>query len=159
MTDTRISSDSCRQVKKLQQMTGVGRFMLDVPGPGANLPYVADPQIQLQKWGANTWSDATDVHSYLLGITVPLSRHCSPAVPPSRQNPSYSYPTLSEALTTEQSRAILPAWTVRETPQCYTYYLFHNPQNYTEIPFQTNLDTRNVEREQFITNRPPCLNR
>ena len=54
MANTRIGNDACRIMKQNQQMTDPGRYTLGVPGPGADLPYVMDPCIRLQKWGANT---------------------------------------------------------------------------------------------------------
>ena len=53
MSFTRFDYDECRTAKKLQELTGPGRYMLNTPGPGCNLCFYEDPQIRLQGWGAN----------------------------------------------------------------------------------------------------------
>jgi hypothetical protein len=52
---TRFHDDPCRIVKQNQQMTGLGRYMLDVPGNGDKPCYMLDPQIIPQKWAGNLY--------------------------------------------------------------------------------------------------------
>ena len=67
-------------MKKLQESTGTGRYMLNTPGPGCNLCFYTDPQIRLQGWGANlrhvNGGAIIDIDSDLLGITRKLSKNC-----------------------------------------------------------------------------------
>ena len=51
MANTRFKYDDCRTKKALQQSTDPGRWILNVPGNGANPCYMEDPQIIIQKWG------------------------------------------------------------------------------------------------------------
>ena len=51
MACTRFNYDSSRTVKKLQEATGPGRYMLNKPGWGENPNFVSDPQIRMQEWG------------------------------------------------------------------------------------------------------------
>ena len=157
MASTRFSNDVCRQTNKMQQMTGIGRYMLDAPGPGSDVGYVQDPSIRIQKWGGNLWSEATDLHSELSGRNQPINRDClsrvnatsigaiQHAVPASKPN-VYSD---QFDLTTDQSRATMPAWELRDQPQTYTSFLLDDPQRHTENPFRTGLNTKRHMKDTF----------
>ena len=54
MAFTRFNYDECRTKKILQESTGPGRYMLNVPGNGCKPCLMADPQSRLQGWGATT---------------------------------------------------------------------------------------------------------
>lgn len=58
------------------------------------------------------------------------------------------YPTCNN-LYTEQSRAIMPAWTARDLEQVDWYILPLNPQENTCMPFINNLSTRILEKDYF----------
>ena len=53
MAFTRFKYDDCRTKKELQQATDPGKWVLNVPGNGDKPFYIEDPQIIIQKWGAN----------------------------------------------------------------------------------------------------------
>ena len=53
MSFTRFHDDKCRMQKQMQEQTYTGRYMLNVPGNGINMPFAEDPFMRLQKWGAN----------------------------------------------------------------------------------------------------------
>ena len=53
MAFTRFNYDDCRTKKKLQESTGPGRYSLNMPGNGPTPCFFNDPQIRMQKWGAN----------------------------------------------------------------------------------------------------------
>ena len=111
-----------------------------------------DPQIIPQKWGANLWTHCTDIQSSLLGIDRQLNRDCLDKNKYKRQTVYASpidYPVCDSFLTTEQSRAIMPAWTARDLPQNHAYILPNNPQAHTETPFQNNVSTRVLEKDNF----------
>ena len=74
-------------------------------------------------------------------------------VPISQKN---EYPTCKDALT-DESRATHPAWQYRGLPQNREYPLFFNPQENTCLRFHNNLNTRLLERDNFVP-KIPCLN-
>ena len=53
MAFTRFNYDDDRLKKELQQATGSGRYILNVPGNGSTPLYFDDPYIRVQGWGAN----------------------------------------------------------------------------------------------------------
>ncbi len=72
MAFTRYNYDSLRTQKKLQQSTGTCRYMLNVPGPFSEHCYMQDPQIRIQKFGANLMTvrdgHPIDIDSDLKGV-------------------------------------------------------------------------------------------
>ena len=152
MANTRFYYDPCRTKKSLQQSTDPGRYILNVPGNGADPCYIEDPQIIIQKWGANLRTNTINLESELMGVNRKTSRDClgkdlytNYNVP----NSAIQYPTCSN-LYTEQSRAITPAWTARDLEQVDWYTLPLNPQENTCLPFQNNLNTRILEKDYHM---------
>ena len=151
MAFTRFYYDDCRVHKQLQQQTDPGRWILNVPGNGDRPSYIEDPQIIIQKWGANLRTNPVELESELLGVNRNLSRDCLGKDEFSKYNvPSQpvKYPD-SKTLFTEQSRAIAPAWMVRDSEQVDWYYPQLNPQENTCMPFLNNLSTRILEKDYF----------
>lgn len=74
MALTSIRNEPCRIKKELQQMTDIGRYRLTEPGPGSNVGFCADPNIRLQKWGANLRTNTINTESDLLGLTRTLNQ-------------------------------------------------------------------------------------
>ena len=160
MAFTRFKYDDCRTKKSLQQATDPGRWILNVPGNGANPCYMEDPQIIVQKWGANLRTNTINLESELRGVNRHLSRDClgkdnyqNYNVP----NQAIQYPTCSN-LTTEQSRATNPAWWYRDLEQNNFEYPPLNPQTNVCLPFQNNLSTRILEKDAFTPKRDCVLN-
>jgi hypothetical protein len=152
MAFTRFHDDPARVAKQLQQQTDQGRWAIDVPGNGDKPCYMLDPQIIPQKWGGNLWTNCIDIQSSLLGIDRPLNRDC---LAPNQKYVKGSEPIVypvCDNLTTEQSRAIMPAWTARDLPQDHSYILPINPQAHTEMNFRNNVSTRILEKEYFMRN-------
>ena len=75
MSFTRFNYDTCRTKKKLQQSVDVGNYHLYVPGNGPNPKYIEDPNIRIQKWGGNLWTQSIDIDSNLKGINKRLSKN------------------------------------------------------------------------------------
>ena len=150
MAFTRFHDDPARISKQLQQQTDQGRWAIDVPGNGDKPCFQLDPQIIPQKWGGNLWTKSVDIQSSLLGIDRPLTRDCMKSK--YKQFVSGAdrivYPTCDN-LTTEQTRAIMPAWTARDLPQVHAYILPENPQAHTEMKFRNNVSTRIFEKDNF----------
>ena len=160
MAFTRFKYDDCRTKKELQQATDPGRWVLNVPGNGDKPFYIQDPQIIIQKWGANLRTNTINLESDLRGVNRHLSRDClgkdnyeNYNVP----NQEIQYPS-NNTLTTEQSRATNPAWWYRDLEQVDWQYPPINPQVNTCIPFQNNLSTRILEKDYFTPKRDCVMN-
>jgi len=163
MSFTRIKYDNCRVDKKLEEMTGIGRYILNTPGPGDNLCFFEDPQIRLQKWGANLrhvkGGAPIDIDSDLMGITRPLSKDCKELKYPFKgiiKSEKVEYPQ-NKTTITQQSRTTHPSWMYRDLEQSNRYPLFINPQEHVFSPFHSNINTRLLERDNHIP-EIPCLN-
>ena len=160
MAFTRFKYDDCRTKKALQQATDPGRWILNVPGNGANPCYMEDTQIIIQKWGANLRTNTINLESDLRGVNRHLGKDClgkdnyqNYNVP----NQAINYPKCNN-LTTEQSRATNPAWWYRDLEQTDWYYPQLNPQVNTCLPFQNNLSTRILEKDYFTPKRDCVMN-
>lgn len=154
MSFTRFNDDPCRIRKQNQESTGPGRYMLDVPGNGMKPCFIEDPFVRLQKWGANLHSNTINLESKLMGIERKAGRDCINQVKQIPQNSPLEYPSCEPF--TEQPRATMPAWTARDLEQNNFTYLPLDPQEHTCIPFQNNLNTRLIERDNFKA-QAPCI--
>ena len=141
MSFTRFHDDPCRIKKQLQESTGAGRYMLNVPGNGDKPCFMVDPYVRLQKWGANLRSNTINLESNLRGLDQNLDRDCKDNSYTSKAVPSSAIAYPSCRPITDQPRATNPAWEVRDLEQVDWYTLPLNPQENTCIPFQNNLDT------------------
>ena len=124
-----LRNQPCYIKKELQQSTDVGKYMLATPGPGANVGFAEDPHLRLQKWGANLRTNTINCESDLMGLSRSLTKDCTPL------NEYNSFKCNSEAknygtitANTEESRAIMPAWTVLDQENNRKDYLHFNPQ-------------------------------
>jgi len=160
MAFTRFKYDDCRTKKALQQATDPGRWILNVPGNGASPCYIEDPQIIIQKWGANLRTNTINLESELRGV----NRHLSRDYLGKDNYQTYNVPTEAVQyetcvkLTTEQSRATNPAWLYRDLEQTNSSYPPLNPQVNICLPFQNNLSTRILEKDYFTPKRDCVLN-
>ena len=159
MAFTRFKYDDGRTKKQLQQSTDPGRWIMNVPGNGSNPCYMEDPQIIIQKWGANLRTNAIDLENELRGGVAPLNRDClgkdnykTHAV----STDAIQYPTCND-LFTNQSRATNPAWWYRDLEQSHAQVLPLNPQENVCFPFQSNLSTRTLEKDTFTRKRDCVL--
>ena len=66
-----------------------------------------------------------------------------------------SYPSAQPSFV-EQSRVTHPAWTYRDLEQTNWSYPQLNPQENVCFPFQNNLSTRILEKNNYVT-KIPCL--
>ncbi len=157
MAFTRFNYDQCREIKKLQEATDLGRYMLNVPGNGDKPSFSADPFNRAQKWGGNLRTNTINLESDLKGLTRNLNRdtlqndYNQKAISSS----AVSYPETGPY--TDQSRATHPAWELRGTELVNWSILHFDPQEHTCLPFQNNLSTRIVEKNEFHP-KYPCVN-
>lgn len=158
MAFTRFHDDPCRIQKYLEETTNIGNYGINVPGNGLNLPFLNDPHIRMQKWGANLSQNQIALESDLRGQTRALNRDLlkeNNYTNYLNNNNLYyvnSYPVNSNEIT-GQPRASHPAWTLREldsinAPNNFNYLLM-DPQENTCIPFHNNIASRMVEKDYY----------
>jgi hypothetical protein len=165
MANTRKRSDPYQQYLYVNCSAGLGKYMLDVPGPGNNVPFLEDPHIRLQRWGANMTTHTIDVEEDLLGKTRPINYH-------SMDNDTYQDRAVatqrvefpSNQPFVEESRASHPAWTYRDVEQNYWSFPLLNPQyapgDYMPGSFgvgkgiHENISTRLLEVDYYKTAIP-----
>ena len=155
MAFTRFCYDPCRVNKQLQELTGLGRYMLNVPGNGDKPSYMEDPYIRMQKWGSNLMTNTVNLESDLMGLTRSANRDCIDVNNYRKHEVStekVSYPSTQPL--TDQTRATHPAWTYRDLEQVDWYILPLDPQENVCMSFQNNLSTRILEKDAFLACPP-----
>lgn len=147
MAFSRTFDDTDQIVYKNISSTFAGRYALNVPGIGSKPPFVEDPHIVLQKWGANLMTHPVQLESYLLGYDDKLARDCITKQPkiPNTYLPEYP---VNDTVYTDEPRTLQPAWELRNNVVKIQNDLIFNPQLYTEVPFRTNISTRIYERHE-----------
>lgn len=162
MAFTRFHDDPVRIAKQLQESTYLGRYQLNRPGPGAHLPFMEDPHMRLQRWGANLQNNTVDLESSLRSLDRPLNRDLvkendfkNKAV--NSRPPVGGYSTAQPYV--EQSRASHPAWTYKDLEQSKWEVPLINPQTWShlETPFPRDLSTRILEKDHFVPTLPTNL--
>ena len=150
MAFTRFHDDPVRIQKQLAMSSFLGRYQLDTPGQGMDLPFMEDPQMRLQKWGANLRTNTVNLESDLRGMSRKLNRdytntndYVANSVPAERVNYRNSDPFV------EESRASHPAWTYRDLEQTRWETPFMNPQANLEKKFHDNIQTRILEKDNY----------
>lgn len=158
MAFTRFHDDPCRINKQLQESTGPGRYMLNVPGNGSKPLYMEDPFIRMQKWGANLMTNTINLESDLFGLTRNSNRDDIEkndfklnAIKTKKVDYNVAKPC------TDQSRATHPAWEYKDLEQTKYSILPLNPQENVCYPFQNNLSTRILEKDTFVAKAPRQL--
>jgi hypothetical protein len=156
MSFTRFHDDPDRIKKELQQSTDVGRYRLNVPGPGDKPLYMEDPYIRPQMWAGNIMTNTVDIEAELFGLSRKLNRdsadnyhHDSRASTATRTNELIRCPTRGGSAV-EQTRATHPAWMLRDVEQDNWKMLHFDPQENVFLPFFNNLNTRIIEKDRFI---------
>jgi len=74
MAFTRFHDDPSRIKKQVQISSFQGRYFLDTPGQGVDLPFLEDPNIRMQYWGANLRNNTINLESDLRGLSRKLNR-------------------------------------------------------------------------------------
>ena len=158
MSFTRFRDDALRIKYELEISTYTGRYLLDTPGPGANLPYLEDPQIRVQKWGANLMTNPVNIESDLLGLTrklnrdnIDLNNYKNTAVECDRKTYERVNPFV------EESRASHPAWLYKDLEQTRWEVPFLNPLANVEKGFTDNIQTRILEKDYYVPTMPQLL--
>lgn len=147
MSFTRFNYDDARTEKKLQESTGTGRWILNVPSNP--LYFNDDPHQRLQKWGANLSGNAVDIWSDLDGRSNKGNKYCAGVNPsPSFGMPS-SYTLLSTTMKpiTDETRTTHPVWWYRGLEQTRWEYPLKEQLKVKEYPMGT--DSRNMMRDAY----------
>ena len=155
MSFTRFHDDPSRIHKQAQISSFSGRYFLDTPGQGIDLPFLEDPNIRMQKWGANLRNNTTNLESDLLGLSRKLNRDYV-GVNEHQQHAVYASPNTyrSEDPFVEESRATHPAWMYKDLEQSRWESPFLNPLNGLEKGFHENIQTRILEKDFFVPTVP-----
>lgn len=155
MSFTRFHDDPARIAKQLDEMTYTFRYQLDTPGPGVQLPFIEDPQFRLQRWGANMWSESTNLESDLMGLGRPLNHDYDRSYKDLDTKRGYqiSFPTMSGAVT-DESRATHPAWMYRDLQQHRWETPFLNPQASVHTERMASVNSRIVSKDEYVCRLP-----
>jgi hypothetical protein len=155
MSFTRFHDDPARIQKQLQESTYLARYQLDTPGQGVELPFMEDPNIRLQGFGANVFNkNTTQLESELFGITRRYNRDLFEAndykkygVTELGEKPYFK----SQQPFVEESRATHPAWLFRSADVNRWEEPWLNPLVGLEKPFHENIQTRILEKDYYLT--------
>lgn len=151
MAFTRFHDDPVRIAKRLDESTFSGRYQLDMPGPGVDMPFEEEPQMRLQRWGANLRTNTIALESELRGLTRPLTKHDHLEHNNYKNNQVSTAPMAvysKAAPFVEESRASHPAWMYRDLEQSKWETPFLNPQQHYERKFSSNIQTRIIEKDR-----------
>ena len=142
MAFTRYHDDPSRIQKSLDEATFTGRYQINTPGPGINMPFVNDPQVRMQTWGANRMTDATNLESELRGLGRVLDHNYDRTYQDIKlfQGAALSYPVSDVHV--EESRASHPAWMYKDQDHTRWEAPFLNPLANVEKRFTDNIQTR-----------------
>lgn len=151
MASTRFRDDIARKEDQLRQSTGPCDYIINTPGNGVTPPFMEDPHIRLQKWGANLATNSVTLEGTLKGIRH-TGRDCLGKdeyhhFDTNAKTPQFPSNTI---LTTDQPRSTNPAWELRDQENTnYGEPTFFNPQQNIFQPFRMNVDTRILEKDHY----------
>jgi hypothetical protein len=149
MSFTRFHDDPARILKGVQQSTFACDYFINTPGHGINTPYFEDSQIRLQQWGANMWSDTTNLESEFRGLGRPLNHDVKTYQETKISNGEMKHYPSSNAHT-EESRASHPAWIFRDLEHARWEAPIINPQAHAINPFENPIQSRIIAKDQFV---------
>ncbi len=155
MSFTRFHDDPHRIKKQIDESSFTGRYMLNTPGPGMDLPFSEDPHIRLQKWGANLQTNTVNLESDLLGLSRKQNRDNIAINQYSKAQPSSSRPNYrTEQPFVEESRSSHPAWMYKDLEQTRWEQPLLNPLNGLDKQFVDNVQSRILEKDNFSPKIP-----
>jgi hypothetical protein len=149
---TSFRNDSARIRKEMEMSSFPGKYALDMPGPGLDLPLIEDVHTRMQKWGANRHTNMINVESDLKGMTRRLNRDAIPlndyTLHQVASTPVASFRDANPY--TLESRASHPSWMYRERETIRWETPWINPQANLEKKFHDNLSTRILEKDYYV---------
>jgi hypothetical protein len=150
---TNIRESKGRLIKEAEISTYAGRYYLNTPGQGLDVPYLEDPHFRLQHYsGVIGASNTVNWESDLRGLTRPLMKGDTQAYDNSQtlQLPVMAPIRSYTEMLTDESRSTLPAWTFRELEQDRWEKPFLNPLDKCFMPFETEMNIRRKETDAFV---------
>jgi len=150
MSSTRIRNDPIRISKENEIFTNEGRYQIDTPKWENRCEFFEDPHIRIQNWEGNKYSNRIDIENDILSYNKPLSRDYLEKDVYINYSPSnLKYPNYNNCskTITDDSRSVLPPFIFRGMEINRFEEPFINPQNNIEIPFQTNINTKLIEKD------------
>ena len=148
---TSFRNDSARIKKEMEMSSYSGRYALDVPGNGLDLPFMDDSQIRMQKWGANLQTNRVDLEGELFSINRKISRDYLDSDEYKKfkvnSNPIQQFSSKNPFV--EESRSSHPAFVYRELEINRWETPFINPQANLEKSFNYNIQTRILEKDNY----------
>jgi hypothetical protein len=155
MAFTRFHDDPNRIKKQLEESSFQGRYFLNTPGQGMDLPFNEDAQIRMQGWGANLHTNTVGIENDLHGLTRRYNRD----LPKINNYKKYKAQTTTNNYKTampmtEESRASHPAWRYKDLEHSRWEKPFLNPQHDLEKKFSNNIQTRILEKDHFTPEIP-----
>lgn len=148
MALTNIRNEPSRLELEMNQSTGTGRYMLNVPGPGDHMPMQDDPFIRLQKWGANYSPNLIYLENELRNQNHRLNRDELKFVYNKVAIKKPNYNAVNSK--TEQSRAVLPAWELLDKDITRWDYVHKNPQSNVFRTFENNISSRIEVKDKYL---------
>ena len=162
MSFTSFKYDEARTKDRLNRATINGRYYLNVPGPLKTSCYMEDPQIRLQGFAANNMSvfggHPIDIDSDLSGRGRKLGKGCNDNQYPFKKlvtTRKTSFQNCS-SFGCDQTRTTHPARNYRSLEQTLVQPLYLNPQENVCKHFHNNINTRLLERDNYVP-KLPCL--
>jgi hypothetical protein len=145
---TRFHDDPARIRKQAEIASFSGRYALETPGQGVDLPFFEDPHMRMQQWGANLCTNTVNLESDLRGMTRLLNRDYVDANEYRRHAVASSGVRFSSAAPfVQESRASHPAWTFRAVTHDRWEAPLQNPQANLERSFSYDVQTRILARD------------
>ena len=148
MALTNIRNEPSRLELEMNQSTGTGRYMLNVPGPGDHMPMQDDPFIRLQKWGANYSPNLIYLENELRNQNHKLNRDELKYVYNKVAIKKPNYKSVNSK--TEQTRAMFPAWELLDRDVTRWDYVDKNPQNHVFRTFENNISSRIEVKDKYL---------
>tara|TARA_B100001287_G_C22581426_1_gene481108 strand:- start:120 stop:593 length:474 start_codon:yes stop_codon:yes gene_type:complete len=150
MAFTRFNYDESRTKKLLQESTGPGRYVLNVPGSGIG-EFWEDPHIRLTQNGGNVRTNSVNLESDLIGLTRKINRdHVSNNNYNNFKAVTGEVKFKTNVVTTDQSLATHPSYLYRGKKGDHWYYLPLDPQEHVCMPFHNNLSSRILQKDNYV---------
>lgn len=149
---TSFRNDNARIKKEMEMSSFAGRYALNVPGAGLDLPFMEDPQVRMQYWGANLQSNMVDLEGELFSINRKISRDYNDRDQYKKftveSQPIQQFSSRNPFV--EESRSSCPAFVYRELESNRWELPWINPQANLEKSFHDNIQTRILEKNNYI---------
>jgi hypothetical protein len=108
-----------------------------------------DPQMRIQRWGANLMTDTTNLESDLFGIGRKLNHNYDRTYMDDTVSNATTVSFPSSSLHVDESRATHPAWMYKDLDHTRWEVPFLNPQANLEKGFHDNINTRMLEKDYY----------